>query len=126
MDVMFARRDFPKDIILNGTRKPTCCATLVTKKLIRHKIYKDIVCKMRPLENISVQNAKKTLNLSKLIQQIARQHGTNTHFQCCLCREVESTEQTGMGYVCCQCDIEFDIATNLESHMLTHGIAKCG
>jgi DNA-directed RNA polymerase subunit RPC12/RpoP len=68
--------------------------------------------------------SKKTLNLSKLLQHIARQHGTNTFFQCGLCRELESTEPTGMGYICCQCDIEFDIASNLESHMLTHCMAK--
>ncbi len=69
---------------------------------------------------------KKSCNLPKLIHHIARQHiSTSTSIQCGLCQELECTEPTGVGYICSICDIEFDIASNLEGHMLTHGIAEC-
>lgn len=36
------------------------------------------------------------------------------------CRELESTEPTGIGYVCYICDVEFVIPIELKNHMMTH------
>jgi hypothetical protein len=55
-----------------------------------------------------------------LVQHIARYHGNDGNYQCRLCQELESTEPTGVGYVCCVCDVVFDIPRDLEDHMATH------
>ena len=41
-------------------------------------------------------------------------------YQCNVCQELGAQETTGIGFICCICDTEFDIATELESHMKTH------
>jgi hypothetical protein len=35
-------------------------------------------------------------------------------------KELEAREATGIGYICCVCDAEFKIATELEDHMSMH------
>jgi hypothetical protein len=37
-----------------------------------------------------------------------------------VCKELEARETTGIGYSCCVCDAEFEIATELEDHMSMH------
>ncbi|CAB3990458.1 ATP-dependent DNA helicase PIF1 [Paramuricea clavata] len=41
-------------------------------------------------------------------------------YQCDVCKELEAREATGIGYICCVCDAEFEIATELEYHMRMH------
>jgi DNA-directed RNA polymerase subunit RPC12/RpoP len=53
-----------------------------------------------------------------LTQHNVKDHGTS--YQCDVCQELEAQKATGIGYICCICDTEFDIATELESHMKTH------
>ena len=43
---------------------------------------------------------EKFSNSKKLVKHIARQHGNDGTYQCCLCQELESTEPTGVGYIC--------------------------
>ena len=57
-----------------------------------------------------------------LVQHVARQHGNDGNYQCGLCQELESTEPTGIGYVCCVCDVVFDVPRDLEDHMATHDL----
>ena len=38
-----------------------------------------------------------------------------------LCHEVEASEPTGIEYLYCVCDAEFEVAIRLGEHMLTHG-----
>jgi hypothetical protein len=56
----------------------------------------------------------------RLVQHIAKEHGNDGHYQCRLCQELESTEPTGVGYVCCVCDVVFVVPRELEDHMATH------
>jgi hypothetical protein len=63
---------------------------------------------------------KRFSNFMKLVQHIARQHGSDGNYQCGLCQELKSKEPTGVGYVCCVCDVVFDIPRDLEDHMATH------
>ena len=53
-----------------------------------------------------------------LKQHKSKDHGTL--YKCDLCHELEASEPTGIGYLCCVCDSEFEIASKLEEHMLTH------
>jgi hypothetical protein len=57
-------------------------------------------------------------DLQSLTQHQAKDHGTS--YQCDMCKELQAREPTCIGYVCCVCDVEFDIATELENHMKTH------
>ncbi|CAB4031783.1 zinc finger 271-like [Paramuricea clavata] len=63
---------------------------------------------------------KRCINFMKLVQHIARQHGNDGNYQCGLCQELGSTEPTGVGYVCCVCDVMFVVPRELEDHMATH------
>jgi KRAB domain-containing zinc finger protein len=63
---------------------------------------------------------KRLYNFMKLLQHIAKQHGSDGNYQCGVCQELESTEPTGVGYVCCVCDVVFDVPRELEDHMATH------
>jgi hypothetical protein len=36
---------------------------------------------------------------------------------CDVIKELQAIEATGTGYICCVCDAEFEIATELEDHM---------
>ncbi|CAB4022251.1 zinc finger 271-like [Paramuricea clavata] len=63
---------------------------------------------------------KRFSNFMTLVQHIARHHGNDGNYQCGLCQELESTEPTGVGYVCCVCDVVFDVPRDLEDHMATH------
>ena len=56
----------------------------------------------------------------KLVKHIARQHGNDGTYKCRLCQELESTEPTGVGYICFVCDVVFDFPRELEDHMTTH------
>ena len=58
------------------------------------------------------------------MKHIARQHGNDGTYQCCLCQELESTEQTGVGYICSVCDVVFDFPRELENHMTTHSVKE--
>ncbi|CAB4021896.1 zinc finger 501-like, partial [Paramuricea clavata] len=57
-------------------------------------------------------------DIERLSQHKAKDHGTS--YQCDLCKELEAREPTGIGYICCVCDAEFEIATELEDHMSMH------
>jgi ssDNA-binding Zn-finger/Zn-ribbon topoisomerase 1 len=59
-------------------------------------------------------------NFIKLVRHIARQHGNDGNYQCGLCQELKSKEPTGIGYICCVCDVVFDVPRDLEDHMATH------
>ncbi|CAB4012897.1 zinc finger 236 isoform X1, partial [Paramuricea clavata] len=61
-------------------------------------------------------------NFMKLVKHVARQHGNDGIYQCGLCQELESKEPTGVGYVCCVCDVVFDVPRDLEDHMATHDL----
>ena len=63
---------------------------------------------------------EKLSNSKKLVKHIARQHGNDGSYQCCLCQELESTKPTGVGYICSVCDVVFDFPRELEDHMTTH------
>ena len=63
---------------------------------------------------------KKFSNSKKLIKHIARQHDNDGTYQCRLCQELESTEPTGVGYICSVCEVVFDFPKELEDHMTTH------
>ncbi|CAB4015668.1 zinc finger 236 isoform X8, partial [Paramuricea clavata] len=63
---------------------------------------------------------KKFSTFVKLSRHIARHHGNDGKYQCGLCQELESTEPTGVGYVCFVCNAVFDVARDLEDHMVTH------
>ena len=58
-------------------------------------------------------------NSKKLLKHLKRQHGDDGTYQCCLCQELKSTEPTGIGYLCCVCDVVFDVPRDLEHHMTT-------
>ena len=56
---------------------------------------------------------------------MAKQHDVyDANFKCGLCQELESTEPTGVGYICSVCDIEFDVPSKLEDHISTHVMTK--
>jgi uncharacterized Zn-finger protein len=57
-------------------------------------------------------------DIESLYQHKAKDHGTS--YQCDLCKELEAREATGIGYICCVCDVEFEIATELEDHVSMH------
>jgi uncharacterized Zn-finger protein len=57
-------------------------------------------------------------DIESLCQHKAKDHGTS--YQCVVCKELEAREATGIGYICCVCDAEFEIATELEDHMSMH------
>jgi hypothetical protein len=57
-------------------------------------------------------------DIESLYQHKAKDHGTS--YQCDVCKELEAREATGIGYICCVCDAEFEIATELEDHMSMH------
>ena len=63
---------------------------------------------------------EKFFNSKKLVKHIARQHGNDGTYQCRLCQELESTEPTGVGYICFVCNVVFDFPRELEDHMTTH------
>ena len=57
-------------------------------------------------------------DIESLYQHKAKDHGTS--YQCDVCKELEAREATGIGYICCVCDAEFEIATELEDHISMH------
>jgi hypothetical protein len=63
---------------------------------------------------------KESSRFVKLVQHIERHHGNDGNYLCGLCQELESTEPTGVGYLCCVCDVVFDVPRDLEDHMATH------
>ena len=42
---------------------------------------------------------------------------SENHYKCNVCRELESSTATGIGYICCICDVVFETANELENHM---------
>ncbi len=59
------------------------------------------------------------LYFHKTAEHITKQHGHNG--KCSLCQELESTEPTGIGYVCCVCEVVVLIfPRDLEHHMVNH------
>ena len=53
----------------------------------------------------------------------SKQHKAKCHgftCKCDLCRELQETEPSGIGYICCVCDAEFSLASKLEDHMANH------
>ena len=63
---------------------------------------------------------KESSRFVKLVQHIERHHGNDGNYLSGLCQELESTEPTGVGYLCCVCDVVFDVPRDLEDHMATH------
>ena len=61
---------------------------------------------------------KQFSDIESLYQHKAKDH--HTSYQCDVCKELEAREATGIGYICCVCDAEFEIATELEDHMRMH------
>ena len=57
-------------------------------------------------------------DIESLYQHKAKDH--HTSYQCDVCKELERREATGIGYICCVCDAEFEVATELEDHMSMH------
>jgi KRAB domain-containing zinc finger protein len=57
-------------------------------------------------------------DIESLYQHKAKDHGTS--YQCDVCKEFEAKEATGIGYICCVCNAEFEIATELEDHISMH------
>ena len=57
-------------------------------------------------------------DIESLYQHKAKDH--HTSYQCDVCKELEAREATGIGYICCVCDAEFEIATELEYHISMH------
>ena len=57
-------------------------------------------------------------DIESLYQHKAKDYGTS--YQCDVCKELEAREATGIGYICCVCDAEFEIATELEDHISMH------
>ena len=57
-------------------------------------------------------------DIESLYQHKAKDHGTS--YQCDVCKELEAREATAIGYICCVCAAEFEIATELEYHMSMH------
>ena len=57
-------------------------------------------------------------DIESLYQHKTKDHGTS--YQCDVCKELEAREATGIGYICCVCDAEFEIATELEYHISMH------
>jgi KRAB domain-containing zinc finger protein len=57
-------------------------------------------------------------DFQSLYQHKTKDHGTS--YQCDVCKELEAREATGIGYICCVCDAEFEIATELEDHISMH------
>ena len=56
----------------------------------------------------------------RMLKHIGREHGSDGNYQCGLCEELHSKEPTGVGYVCCICDVVFDMPKELEDHMANH------
>ena len=61
---------------------------------------------------------KQFADIQCLNEHKAKEHGM--FYQCDICKELEAREATGIGYICCVCDAEFEIATELEDHMSMH------
>jgi hypothetical protein len=57
-------------------------------------------------------------DIQRLNEHNAKEHGM--FYQCDICKELEAREATGIGYICCVCDAEFENATELEEHMSMH------
>jgi DNA-directed RNA polymerase subunit RPC12/RpoP len=57
-------------------------------------------------------------DVESLYQHKAKDHGAS--YQCDVCKELEAREATGIGYICCACDAEFEVATELEDHTSMH------
>ncbi|CAB4019382.1 zinc finger 709-like [Paramuricea clavata] len=63
---------------------------------------------------------KQHISFMKSVQHIASQHANDGNYQCGLCQELESAEPSCVGYVCCVCDVVFDVPRLLEDHMANH------
>ena len=61
---------------------------------------------------------KQFLDIESLYQHKTNVHGTS--YQCDVCKELDGRQPTGIGYICCVCDAEFGIATELEDHIGMH------
>jgi hypothetical protein len=57
-------------------------------------------------------------DIESLYYHKAKEHGTS--YQCDVCKELEAKQATGVCYICCVCDAEFGIATELEDHISMH------
>ena len=76
----------------------------MAEKLFNRKD-KDILMRLFVMIILTVTNATK-----------AKEHGM--FYQCDICyKELEAKEAIGIGYICCVCDTEFEIATELEDQM---------
>ena len=59
---------------------------------------------------------KQFADIQCLNEHKAKEHGM--FYQCDICyKELEAKEAIGIGYICCVCDTEFEIATELEDQM---------
>ena len=54
-------------------------------------------------------------------QQRSHEGSSENHYRCDVCQELDSSTATGIGYICCICDVVFETANELENHMSVHG-----
>ena len=65
------------------------------------------------------------VNSITFLQHVAKEHFSESNYQCSFCQEINSTEPTGIGYICCICDHIFDIPRDLQDHMVsTHDMLQ--
>ncbi|CAB4035799.1 zinc finger 271-like, partial [Paramuricea clavata] len=88
--------------------------------LLCHNCGKEVIQGQRHANEMTVRNDcdkcnKQSPDIESLYQHKAKDHGTS--YQCDVCKELEAREATGIGYICCVCDDEFEIASKLEDHM---------
>jgi hypothetical protein len=58
MDVIFARKNLNKKLLLSTTKGDICCATLVAERLYNHKMWKNILLSMNMMEGICAVNVR--------------------------------------------------------------------
>ena len=72
----------------------------------------------KKLKNTNDECMKQYSDHYSLKQHKLKDHGIL--YKCDFCHEIEASEPTGIGYLCCVCDAEFEVASKLEEHMLSH------
>ena len=113
MNVMFLRRCFQLYLIRENTKRYIYCAVIVAEIIQPHDVQEYFVEDEHTKQFTCNKCDEKFSNLRKLVKHIARQHGNDGIYQCRLCQELESTEPTGVGYLCSVC-VVFDFHRELE------------
>jgi DNA-directed RNA polymerase subunit RPC12/RpoP len=61
-----------------------------------------------------------SVRFTNLVRHTEKHHKSDGEYHCGLCQELQSTEATGVGYLCCVCDAVLDHPKQLEDHMAAH------